>query len=75
MKEGHRTGISLGTARALPPSDSYWANGCSREELMIRIRERRAQQRLPSEAEMQHEPGVHAMVALFQDHQPRWKER
>lgn len=71
MTPGHRTGLDITKRmKATAPTSSYWATGCTRAELMQRITERRSQQRLPTESELNHDPLLHATAALA-DH--KWR--
>lgn len=68
---GHRTGMELKSWQPEPAKNSFWANGCTREQLMQSITARRHQQQIPTISELQHDPALSATAALQQDH--KWK--
>lgn len=70
MREGHRTGLAFMRQMPTAPASSYWV-GRSRPELRQAIADRRAQQRIPTESEMQCDPSLSATAALYQDH--KWR--
>jgi hypothetical protein len=59
-------------AITVAPPDSFWV-GASRAQLQAAITDRRPQQRIPTPAEIQHDPMLAATTALQRRKAMGWK--